>query len=142
MALPLEDRRILFAVPPARFDEAQLYQTWQLLAEVGAWMVLGADSPTGVAVGESGTVEKVSRALRDAKPDAFDAVLFVAGQWEKGEAQAVADRFPGLVIAAFRGVHVKADVVGTIRSLDRFIAELEVALSKRPARAPQVPAQI
>lgn len=136
----LSGKRILFAVPPARFDEAQLYQTWQILSEMNAWLTLGCDSPTGVAVGEHGSVERISRALAEADPSRFDAVIVVSGDWGGAEKRTLS-RFAKarLPIAAFRGVRVKAGVVFA-GNIERFLAELAVAIAKRPRAPAHTPA--
>lgn len=140
--LLLQDRRILFVVPSARFDEGQFYQSWQLLSEEGAWLVAASDTTTGVASGESGNVASM-RKLSSMNPANFDAIVLLEGREDAGETVARAMGVitgalaAGRVIAAFGrvGGELHAAGVPVIRagkSLSRFLAELSVCISRRP----------
>ena len=139
----LNGRRILFVVPPARFDEGEFYQSWQLLSEEGAWLGVASDSPTGVAIGESGAPVHTSM-LADVDAAAWDAILIVDGKEEPGETVSRAGRLIARAteldrtIAGFgkAGGELHASGIPVVRggrSLSRFLAEIAVAVSRRPA---------
>lgn len=149
--LLLHDRRILFVVPQARFDEAQFYQSWQLLSEEGAWLVAASDAPTGVASGESGAVARTLR-LAQVKPANYDAIILLEGKEDAAETVAsavgviTAALGAGRTVAAFGKVggelHAAGlPVVRAGKSLSRFLAELSVKVSRQPRiPAPEVAA--
>ena len=135
----LDGRRILVVVPPARFDEAAFYQTWQMLSDEGAWLTLASDSATGMAVGEDGNVAQIATQVKSASLGEFDAIVVIGGP----EAEllpkvagltsllerAKDHRLPVGALAgaerAFSGV-----IGGSVRNLPRFIAELAVEVSR------------
>lgn len=149
--LLLQDRRILFVVPSARFDEAQFYQSWQLLSEEGAWLVAASDAPTGVAAGESGAVARTLR-FSSVKPANFDAIVLLEGAEPASETVTsalgivTAALAAGRVIAAFGKVGAELHsaglpVIRAGKSLSRFLAELSVSISRQPRiPAPEVSA--
>lgn len=149
----LTGRRILFVLPPSRFDEAEFYQAFQMLTEEGAWISVATESETGIAVGESGARERATAQISDIKARDYDAVLLVGGAKGDGLVQCAA--LPdllyrasrrGTVIAAFReatglpllGLESGKVVIGTVKQLPRFVAEIAVRLAKKPM--PQVEA--
>jgi hypothetical protein len=144
-AMELHGRRILFVVPPARFDEAAFYQTWTLLAEEGAWLAAAAASPTGFAVGEEGARERVADPATLSARD-FDAIVLVGGQTPAGPAaKALLSRASaaGVLIAAIGDADldgIETATIADVRRLPRFVAELAVKL-RRAARRPSAPSQ-
>ena len=138
----LQGRRILFVVPPARFDEGEFYQSWQLLSEEGAWLTAASDSPTGIAAGETGaSVRTVDLARLD--PRSFDAVLLLEGGENVADSVARARRFIAGALARDRtvaafgktGAELHAAGIPVLRNgrnLSRFLAELAVRVSRQP----------
>lgn len=138
----LKGRRILFVVPPARFDEGQFYQSWQLLSEEGAWLTAASDSPTGIAAGESGaSVRTVYLPRLDS--DGFDAIVLLEGSEDAIDTVSRARRFitgalaAGRAVAAFgkTGAELLSaglPVLRNGRNLARFLAELAVLVSRQP----------
>lgn len=150
--LLLNDRRILLVLPPARFDEAQFYQSWQLLSEEGAWLVAASDAPTGVAAGENGNVVRTRR-LSNILPERFDALLLLEGNEAAAHTVARAYRLVttalalGRAVAAFGRVGAALHaaglpvVQGSEKSLSRFLAEIAVRVSRQPRlAAPEIAA--
>src|SRR5256885_16605513 len=76
-SMDLSGRRILFLVPASGFDEAALWQSWQLLAEEGAWLTSAGDSPTGWAIGAEGARERLAAPLSALRGSDFDAIGLV-----------------------------------------------------------------
>ena len=141
----LHGRRILFVVPPARFDEGEFYQSWQLLTEEGAWLGAASDSPTGVAIGESGAPVRTAN-LDEVDATQWDAVVIVDGEEDAGETVSRSGHLIarsldlGRTIAGFgkAGGEMHANGIPVVRggrSLSRFLAELAVRVSRQPAPA-------
>lgn len=140
----LHGRRILFVVPPARFDEREFYQSWQLLSEEGAWLGTASDSPTGVAIGETGAPVRTAK-LAEVDATAWDAIVLVDGAEDPAESVARAGRLIarcldlGRAVGAFGAVGGELHAAGLPvvrggRSLSRFLAELAVKVARqRPA---------
>lgn len=150
--LLLHDRRILFVVPSARFDEGQFYQSWQLLSEEGAWLVAASDAPTGVAAGESGTVAHTVK-LSSVKPADFDAVVLLEGREEPADSVARAASVIGAALKAGRTIAAFGKVGGELHaagvpvvragdSLSRFLAELSVRVARQPRLATEANASV
>jgi hypothetical protein len=145
----LQGRRILFVVPPARFDESEFYQSWQLLSEEGAWLVAASDAETGVAIGESGAPVRTLRLCElDAKD--FDGVILLDGEEDADEMLARAGRFVASALAAGRTVGAFGKIGGELhalglpvvrngRHLSRFLAELAVHVSRQPELTTPLP---
>lgn len=139
----LNGRRILFVVPPARFDEGEFYQSWQLLSEEGAWLGAASDSPTGVAIGESGAPVRTAM-LDEIDPASWDAILLIDGKEEPGETVSRAGRLIAGALALDRtiagfgkaGGELHASGIPVVRggrSLSRFLAEVAVRVARRPS---------
>ena len=149
-SLLFDGRRILFVVPPSRFDEGEFYQTWQLLAEEGAWLVVASCSATGVAAGESGASVRTRRLERLAMRD-YDALVLVEGAAEPAEELARSGRLVATAVAAGRtvgafgrlGAELSAAGLPVVQcargGLARFVAELAVRIARQP-RLPLPPA--
>ena len=148
--MELSGRRILFVVPAAGFDEAALWQSWQLLAESGAWLTSAGDSPTGWAVGADGARERLAAPLAALRGDDFDAIVLVGcddGPCDEARRLVREAAGAGAVIAALGGgarvaeeAGVEPDVTGRAGAgLARFVAELSVAVGRRPARTSVAP---
>lgn len=141
----LDGRRLLVIVPPARFDEAAFYQTWQLLSDEGAWLMLASDSATGRAVGEDGNVALIAMQVSAASLSDFDALVVVGGPVASESLPKIAGLSKLLSQAATGGVPVgviggegallPAAIQGTVNNLPRFVAELAVQVSARPPAA-------
>ena len=149
----LAGRRILFVVPPARFDEAEFYQTWQLLAEEGAWLTTAAETPTGIAAGENGASERIALQLDRVDARDFDGVVVIEGgegpdavldRARRVIATAIAARVP---VGAFGKVAAELDelglevVHGSRATLPRFIAELALRVSRARVKHPAAHAE-
>lgn len=140
-AMELYGRRILFVVPPARFDEAAFYQAWTLLSEEGAWLVASAASPTGFAVGEDGARERVADPATLSARD-FDAIVLVGGHAPAGAAaRALLSRASaaGIPISAIGDADldgIETATIADVRRLPRFVAELAVKLRRAAHRKP------
>lgn len=145
----LQGRRILFVIPPARFDESEFYQSWQLLSEEGAWLAAASDAETGIAIGESGAPVRTLH-LSELHPQEFDAVLLLDGEEDASATVARAGRFAAGALAAGRTVGAFGKVGGELhavglpvlrngRHLSRFLAELAVRVSHQPEIAVPVP---
>ena len=140
----LQDRRILFVLPPKRFDEGQFYQSWQLLAEEGAWLTAASDAETGRAIGESGAAVRTLD-LASISAAEFDGVLIVdSAEEEVAVALDRSARIAGEALAGSRtlaafgriGAELHAAGLPVVRAkkngLARFIAELAVRISRQP----------
>lgn len=142
----LDGRRILVVVPPARFDEAAFYQTWQLLSDEGAWLTLVSDSTTGMAVGDDGNVAAIAGPLGTVAVGDLDAVVVIGGPDAarsipamKGfEALMSAAAAHDLPVAALAGAEtgVEGAIEGELRNLPRLVAELSVRVAKRAGAHP------
>lgn len=132
-------------VPPARFDESEFYQSWQLLSEEGAWLAAASDAETGVAIGESGAPVRTLR-LPELDPKEFDAVVVFDGEEDASETVGRTGRFVAGALAAGRTVGAFGKVGGELhaaglpvlrngRHLSRFLAELAVHVSRQPEAA-------
>lgn len=143
----LTGRRILFVLPPSRFDEAQFYQAFQMLTEEGAWISVATESDTGMAVGEAGARERATAQISDIRARDYDAVLLVGAAG--GDGLVRCEALPGLlkraskrgtVIAAFdeaaglplQGLENEKVVAGSVKHLPRFVAEIAVRVAKKP----------
>lgn len=142
----LKGRRILFVVPRTRFDEGQFYQSWQLLAEEGAWLCAASDSETGRAIGEESgaSIRTLDLAVVDAED--FDALVLVEGDEEVTASLERASRAIAEAVAASRtigafgrvGAELHAAGLPVVRSgrgahVARFVAELAVRVSRQPS---------
>lgn len=138
----LAGRRILFVVPPTRFDEAEFYQTWQLLAEEGAWLTTAAETPTGIAAGENGASERIALRLEKVEARDFDGVVLIEGgegpdavldRAQRAVATAVAAGIPVAAFGKLGDALVDAGVPviqGYRHALPRLVAELALRVSR------------
>lgn len=148
----LNGRRVLFVLPPTRFDEGQFYQSWQLLAEEGAWLAAASDSTTGRAIGESGaSVRTLDLEALDFA--VFDALVMVEGEEEVIRSLERSGRAISVAVAASRtvaafgriGAELHAAGLPVVRAgqgvqIARFVAELAVRVSRQPrVRTPAAP---
>lgn len=141
--MDLSGKRILFVVPTSGFDEAALWQSWQLLAEDGAWLTSAGESATGWAVGADGGRERLAAPLSALRGNDFDAIVLLGcdpGPCEEARRLLREAERAGVVIAVFgpgeriaEEAGVSATVAGRVGGLARFIAELGIAVAKRPS---------
>ena len=144
MTPTLEGRRLLVIVPPARFDEAVFYQTWQLLSDEGAWLMLASDSPTGIAVGEDGNLAHIATQVASAPLSDFDGIVVIGGPDADAGLSKVAGFHQLIVTAKDRGTPIGAlagaehavpgAITGSLRNLPRFIAELAIQVGRHAPR--------
>ena len=141
--MDLTGRRILFVVPASGFREDALWQSWQLLAEQGAWLTSAGDSPTGWAVGVDGARERLAAPLSALRGGDFDAIVLLGcddGPCAEARRLVREASEQGSLVAAIGDGRRIADEAGVEPSVvcrapagfARFIAELSFAIAKRP----------